>query len=206
MRARPGSEWILFDGSGSEFRARLQTVGKRTAELDVLEQRTISRESPLQLHLAVALPKGDRQKWLIEKCVELGVHSLTPLQTARTIVKKLSEHSLDKLHRHVIEASKQCGRNRLMEIRPAQTYQRLVSQVRHPNRWIAALQGQQIRNQTFQRDSPVTALVGPEGGFTEDELKRGEDHGWTLVCLGPRVLRIETATLALAAYVAACSD
>jgi 16S rRNA (uracil1498-N3)-methyltransferase len=201
MRAQLGSEWILFDGFGSEFRARLQAVGKRTAELEILEQMTISRESPLQLQLAVALPKGDRQKWLIEKCVELGVHTLTPLVTARAVIKG-SENSLEKLRRYVIEASKQCGRNLLMEIKPAQSFEQLVSKVNHTTRWIAEPQGQSIRTLTVSHEAVATVMIGPEGGFAGDELKRGEEHGWAIVSLGPRTLRIETAAVAMAAYFA----
>ncbi len=198
MRAQLGSEWILFDGFGGEFRARLQSVGKRTAQLQVLQKLTVDRESPLQLHLAVALPKGDRQKWLIEKCVELGVHTLTPLATARAVVK-VSENSLVKLRRFVIEASKQCGRNQLMQIQPAISFEQLISQVDHTTRWIAEPHGQWIGNLNVPHDCPATVVVGPEGGFTNEELQRGRDLGWTCVALGPRTLRIETAALSVAA-------
>src|SRR5262245_60455622 len=115
MRAQVGDEVVLFDGSGAEFGARITGLKKNTVELVVLERREISRELPIPLTLAVALPKGDRQKWLVEKATELGVTRLVPLITERGVAQ-LVESALERLRRAVIEASKQCGRNKLMEI------------------------------------------------------------------------------------------
>jgi 16S rRNA (uracil1498-N3)-methyltransferase len=199
MRAQPGSEWTLFDGFGSEYRARLRTVARRTAELEVLECLHVNRESPSELHIAVALPKGDRQKWLIEKSVELGVRSLTPLQAARSVVAP-SAVALEKLRRQVIEASKQCGRNVLMDIQPPQKYDELIMHVSHSPRWIADPQGPPLGQFSRPLDSPATIVIGPEGGFTDEELRLATGQGWDFVSLGPRMLRIETAALALSAW------
>ena len=121
MRAQVGEIVTLFDDSGQEFSARVRTIGKRDIELEVVERRDVNRESPVRLTLAVALPKGDRQRWLVEKAVELGVAELVPLETQRGVAQP-SDAALERLRRSVIEASKQCGRNRLMEIGSAQSW------------------------------------------------------------------------------------
>src|SRR5262245_53662296 len=120
MRAQAGQTVTLFDGSGYEFVAEIKAISKREVQLTIVERREANRESPVKLTLAVALPKGERQRWLIEKAVELGVTGLIPVQTERGVAQP-SETALERLRRGVIEASKQCGRNRLMEIHPAQS-------------------------------------------------------------------------------------
>src|SRR6478672_6735494 len=115
MRLSVGHEITLFDGGGNEFIARIAKVTKQSVHCDILERREISRELPFSLSLAVALPKGDRQKWLVEKTTELGVTRLIPLITERGVAQPV-EGAIQRLRRGVIEASKQCGRNRLMEI------------------------------------------------------------------------------------------
>ncbi|HEX5102258.1 MAG TPA: RsmE family RNA methyltransferase, partial [Pirellulaceae bacterium] len=103
MRARPGDEVTLFDGSGAEFAARIVHIGKREARLEIIERREVSRELPLELTLAVALPKGERQKWLVEKLTELGVTRLVPLVTERGVAQP-TIGAVDRLRRSVIEA------------------------------------------------------------------------------------------------------
>ena len=115
MRAIAGDEVTLFDGSGCEFAARIESIGRSEVELTIIERRAVDRELPLRLTLAVALPKGDRQQVLVEKATELGVAGLVPLVTQRGVAQP-SDSALNRLRRAAIEAAKQCGRNRLMEI------------------------------------------------------------------------------------------
>ena len=132
MRLRPGQQTTLFDGSGREFTALVERVGRTEVELTILAQEEVDRELPLRLVLGVALPKGDRQKWLVEKAVELGVARLAPLETARGVAQPV-EQALGRLRRAVVEASKQCGRNRLLEIASPQRWSDFV----HGNRQYA---------------------------------------------------------------------
>ncbi len=115
MRAAPGLEVVLFDGGGDEFRAAVERVGRGDVQLAILSRERVDRELPLSITLGVALPKGDRQRWLVEKATELGVGRIVPLLTRRAVARP-SEQTLKRLHRAVVEASKQCGRNRLMQI------------------------------------------------------------------------------------------
>ena len=125
MRLKEAARVTLFDGSGSEFSARVERLRRTEVELSILSRAAVDRELPLLLVLAVALPKGERQKWLVEKAVELGVGRLVPLVTGRAVARP-TEPVLGRLRRTVVEASKQCGRNRLMEIAPPRDWAELV--------------------------------------------------------------------------------
>lgn len=227
MRARPGTRVTLFDGSGAEFPAAVTAVGRSEVELDVLGRQEVDRELPFGLTLAVALPKGDRQKWLVEKAVELGVTALLPLKTARSVAQPV-EQALERLRRTVIEATKQCGRTRLMDIvepmawldfldaAPARAAAcRLLA---HPStaesrppapRKTDADAGEHEAAATqtaagaehLQAGQHAAAAIGPEGGFTADEIHVARTAGWQTVDLGPRTLRVETAAIYLAALI-----
>ena len=200
MRARLGDEVVAFDGSGWEFVARVTGIGKTTVELEIVQRRCIDRELLQPLTLAVALPKGDRQKVLVEKLVELGVTRLIPLETERSVAEGTTA-ALVRLRRQVIEASKQCGRNRLMEIAAPVALAQLVQSVTAAQRRVLAHPGGAVLTNSPTAGAASVA-IGPEGGFTDDEVSLAAAAGWEIVSLGPRILRIETAALAFAALLA----
>ena len=207
MRAKAGDEFILFDGSGWEFQARVLTTSRKTVALEVLSKRSRDLELPIDLELAVALPRGDRSDWLVQKLVELGVSSLLPWMTSRS-VSEPNAKSIGRLRRQVIEASKQCGRNRLMQIEdPRRMKDQLTLEpqtlhlIAHPADDTGAetktLASFEHELESYQK---VVIGVGPEGGFTDDELKTAVDAGWKCIDLGDRILRTETAAIAIAAW------
>ena len=200
MRVQIGDEVVLFDGSGVEFTARVTATRKQAVELAIFERREISRELPFSLTLAVALPKGERQKWLVEKATELGVTRLTPLVTERGVAQPV-ESALDRLRRSVIEASKQCGRNRLLEIAPPAIAAELFAAAPQSiGRLIADPTGQSLAQVEIQTNNDICAAIGPEGGFSPAELAAATTLGWRPVSLGSRILRVETAAVAIAAW------
>ena len=216
MRAIPGTQVILFDGHGAEFPAVVQHVRRSEVELSVISCDQVDRELPIELTLGVALPKGDRQKWLIEKAVELGVTRFVPLRTERAVAQPV-EQAILRLHRSVVEASKQCGRNRLMQIVDPQNWSDFVREtadapcrlLAHPHTCGTAALGcaespitAEGGCDTFSSSERVMMAVGPEGGFTDDEVALALTAGWRPIDLGPRILRVETAALAIAAMVA----
>lgn len=212
MRASVGQSVTLFDDSGAEFDAVVDSLGRNEAHLRIVGRREVDRELPFPLTVGVALPKGDRQKWLVEKLTELGVSVLVPLITQRGIAQP-SDATLDRLRRGVIEASKQCGRNRLMSITQPEKWKewiRLPSAeglLRFPDqrttlrRLVAHPGGVGVSALDLQATLPTFIAIGPEGGFTNEEVAVALDAGWQQVDLGPRVLRVETAAIALAAIV-----
>ena len=202
MRATPGRQIVLFDGSGAEFPALIQQVGRSEVELSVISRAEVNRELPVEVTLGVALPKGERQKWLVEKAVEVGVTRMVPLRTHRGVAQPV-EQALSRLRRAVIEASKQCGRNRLLRMDEPQDWPDFVENAAGmPRRLLAQPQG-------FHRSShlplpeklsdPIILVIGPEGGFTSEETTLAVTAGWHTVDLGPRTLRVETAALVLVA-------
>lgn len=203
MRAEPGDKVVLFDGSGTEYTACVRRVDRTEVELDVLSSAEVDRELPLELVLAVALPKGDRQKWLVEKAVELGVSRIVPLRTARAVAQPVQQ-ALARLRRTAIEASKQCGRNLLMQITEPRDWSNFVAETRaQPWRLLAdahctALPTKLSLEQPAER---ILMAVGPEGGLTADEVALATGAGWKPLGLGPRVLRVETAAILLTAAV-----
>src|SRR5207247_6189919 len=122
--------------AGREATARVDRVSRSRVELTLLSRRHVDRERSLQMMLAVALPKGDRQRWLVEKAVELGVRRLVPLATRRGVAEA-TPAALARLRRAVIEACKQCGRNTLMEIAEPVEWTTFASAAAGPVRWLA---------------------------------------------------------------------
>jgi len=204
MRAAADTEVVLFDGSGQEFRARIERTSRSEVTLTVLSCQEVDRELPLELCLGVALPKGDRQKWLVEKAVELGVRRIVPLGTARGVAQPV-DAALARLRRSVIEASKQCGRNRLLEIAEPQAWSDFVGDAGGPCRLLAHPCNDTAAHGLSwpPRAQGVRLAVGPEGGLTEAEVNEATSAGWRLVDLGPRILRVETAAILLVALVVA---
>lgn len=204
MRGRPGDQVVLFDGSGWEFPCEVRAVARHEVQLAVQDRQAIDRELPWTLRMAVALPRGDRQEWLTQKLVELGVTQLVPLQTQRSVAIP-GQQTQSRLERAVIEASKQCGRNRLMEIRPAVAFPDFVVEATNALRLLAhpGPAGRPVGELLATRSVPpaleIRVLIGPEGGLSDAEQQLAQDVGWTPVDLGARILRTETAAIALAA-------
>jgi 16S rRNA (uracil1498-N3)-methyltransferase len=210
MRAAVGDEVTLFDGSGAEFRATVETLRRTDAELRIIERREIDRELPFELVVGVALPKGDRQKWLVEKLTELGVTILVPLITERSIAQPAAG-ALDRLRRSIIEAAKQCGRNRLMNIAEPQAWNTWITtacpassdgEPPATRRLIADPAGLPLRDLDHSQLAPTQLAIGPEGGLTDAEVAVATTSGWQSVSLGPRILRVETAAIALSVAIA----
>ena len=200
MRAEPGLEVTLFDGRGEECLAVVERIERNTVRLSIVARHKVDRELPLKLTLGVALPKGDRQRWLIEKATELGVARITPLLTRRA-VSRPTEQTIKKLRRAVVEASKQCGRNRLMQINPPATWLDFITQTAGETNRLLAHPGLERSNVVNNSGTAYTLAIGPEGGFTEAEVSEAIKAGWQGIDLGHRTLRIETATLFLASII-----
>jgi 16S rRNA (uracil1498-N3)-methyltransferase len=199
-RFGPGDRVILFNGDGNDYPAVVTAIGKKSVSLNVLRVEPADRELPFPLVVASALPKGDRGDFLIEKLTELGVTRFVPLLTARSVVQP-KESAVEKLTRAVIEASKQCGRNRLMQVDPPRTWDAFLKRTDLPTRRFLLHTGEGA--QPFVGAGACVVAVGPEGGFTPEEAATACEAGWQVVSLGPRVLRVETAAVAAAALVVA---
>lgn len=199
MRSKVGDEVVLFDGKGSEHDAIVVAVAKKKLHLEVSSSRAFERKRCRDISIAVALPKGDRQKFLVEKLVELGVSRLVPLKTNRSVAVA-SDNVVERMRRQVIEASKQCGRNYLMSIDDEHTVQQLIDSTSSDlSRFVANPNGAvDVSLADGQQTTAAIIAVGPEGGFTDREQQDFEKSEWKNVNLGPTILRIETAAFVAA--------
>jgi 16S rRNA (uracil1498-N3)-methyltransferase len=200
LRAAIGDEVRVFDGTGCEWVARVAALGRDEVALDVVGELPAAPAANRPVTLAVALPKGERQKWLVEKLTELGVARLVPLVTERGVAEA-TPAALDRLRRGVVEACKQCGRNRLMEIGEPATIAEACAATPPGGRVILCDPGgPPLAAREPGPAAAVLGLVGPEGGFTAVEVAAAELAGAVRASLGPHVLRVETAAIALAAW------
>ena len=200
-RFTPGDRVVIFNGDGNEYAAEIRAVGKKSVALNIVSVSLVDRELPFSLVIASALPKGDRADFLIEKLTELGVTRFVPLITVRSVVVP-KESAAEKFTRAVVEASKQCGRNRLMTIDAPRRWDDFLRTenglgarvLLHPATGTARL--------TPVNGKGAVVAVGPEGGFAVDEVESAIGMGWSTASLGSRILRIETAAVAAATLLA----
>lgn len=194
LRKQPGDRVELFDGVGGSAESVVVEVARKKCRLRVANGWQQDEPPKRELVIATAFPKGDRARFLVEKATELDVARIVPLHTSRSVVAP-RDSKLDKLRQTVVAACKQCGRNRLLEIdEPIAWSSFLPGELGHflvasPGATAAALGPPSNR---------VTIAVGPEGGFTDDELSAARDVGAEFVGLGRHILRIETAAIAAA--------
>jgi 16S rRNA (uracil1498-N3)-methyltransferase len=195
----------VFDGeSPLAWPAVVREVAGDRVALEVAGEGVPGREPARPLTLATAVPKGERFDWLVEKAVEVGVARLVPLITARSVVDPRPA-KLDRLRRAVVEASKQCGRNRLMRLDPPADFAAYLAAEPAPGRLLAHPGGPAPADWagTGSQPGPAALAIGPEGGFSEAEVEAARAAGWRVVALGPTLLRIETAAIVGAAIVLA---
>ena len=202
MRLGAGAELLVFDGASGEWFARITEAGKKRMTLAV-ERQTREAETIPDVWLAFAPVKRHQTDWLVEKATELGAARLIPVMTRRTVAERVK---LERLEAIAIEAAEQCGRTRLPVIAEPVTLARLI-EANGRMLYFADESGGEAPAAAFKR-GPATILIGPEGGFTDEErsLVRGAPNSMP-ISLGPRILRAETAALAaLAAYMASAGD
>jgi len=205
MRMQVGEALTLFNGRGGEFGGVIHSVGSKVVEVLVAQHRPIEAESPLEVHLGIALSRGERMDWIVQKATELGVKSITPLLSERVEVKLKGDRAEKKaLHwqRIVVSACEQCGRNQLARVHPIQS---LVN-------WVADTEAQcklvlhhraALPLGSVQKPASVALLVGPEGGLSAPEIDMAELSEFQSLTLGPRVMRTETAPVAALAILQA---
>lgn len=200
MRVKPGDEMTLFDGKNGESRAIVVGQSKRDCQCDSEPVRTVNREPNTAVSIAIALPRGDRTKFLIERLTELGVHTITPLHAQRSQGKP-NRTILDKLLRIAIESCKQSGRNQLPRIEETVATTEYFCEDSHDRKWIAHPAEPEASCRVAARADDTRTLriaIGPEGGFTQQELVLAKEHGYQSINLGPRIYRVETAAIVTA--------
>ena len=201
MRTSAGEIVELFNGAGLVARAEVLKVSRRDASLKIIDSQMFS-DSTREVILGTAVPKGDRFDWLIEKVTELGVTRLVPLITARSVVDP-RDSKLDKLRQTIISACKQSRRHHLLELDAVTRWDDFVKhQMAGRPSYIADPRhdSQPLGSNQLVGKSSVVFAIGPEGGFTDDEVDQAINAGAMAISLGPLILRIETAAVVLASF------
>jgi len=202
LRLKTGDKIFVFDGLGREFEGTIIEEGRASGMVKIQRSLSPKRDSPLEVTLAQSLLKGEKMDYLIQKATELGIKEIIPFFSSRSVPLLEKSRSLKRHHRWekiAIEASKQCGRGVVPKIESLQTYSdmlhnastdhlRLILWERDGIRLKKMLEGSKERKKIF-------FVIGPEGGFSQDEVEKAERVGFVAVTLGKRILRAETASL-----------
>ncbi len=208
LRLKIGDIVFLFNGRGGEYKNHIIQLDKRRVICKTVEFIERSAESPLIIRLAQGISKGERMDYTIQKAVELGVNEIIPLMTSRTSVN-LSEERQQRRQAHwqsiVHSACEQCGRNKVPEVKPIETLAKWVglSNVNNSpyNIVLDPCAAQGLKAFPYPGPpataQPITLLIGPEGGLSREEITLTEQYGFTPTQLGPRILRTETAAVAV---------
>lgn len=200
LRLQVGDNITLFADNNEEFYTKIQQIHKKTVHVTVLSKAYVSRESFRSIHLIQALIKGDRMEWIIQKAVELGVASIRPLITSRTILKFMNERWEKKSQQWQAIAQgacEQCGRNQTIQIHAPISLEAYLQQVFAGIRFVLhPYENRSWQDYSLPAQQNIQLMVGPEGGFSEEEIARIIQADILPVKLGPRILRAETAAIA----------
>jgi 16S rRNA (uracil1498-N3)-methyltransferase len=205
LRLKPGDELFLFDGEGLEYRAKITDTTSKAIVLSVGEAFPSASESPAQITIGQCLLKARKMDGVVRQLTELGVHALVPVVAERTVPRPKTERWAEKERRWKAiawEALKQCGRSQTPRLDPPVSFEALL-RASQPYDHKFIFHSEPPSKSTFTthtgqtRDGlKVLALIGPEGGFTRDEVHAALGSGFCCVSLGPRVLKADTAVVA----------
>jgi 16S rRNA (uracil1498-N3)-methyltransferase len=204
MRLKEGDEILSFDGEGKEYFGIIKTAKKTEVIVEITKAREQREEDIAKITLAVAIPKKAKIDFIIEKATELGISAIIPLSSRRTVVKIDKEKKDSKLTRWqkiALSASKQCGRPKVPVIYPVTEFRRAAEKIAECDLGIMACltQGTEDIKSVIRgfKGRSIIVFIGPEGDFTGEEIELARSKGAKLVSLGPRVLKVDTASLAV---------
>ncbi|MBC7901510.1 MAG: 16S rRNA (uracil(1498)-N(3))-methyltransferase [Saprospiraceae bacterium] len=202
LRLREGDEINVFDGEGREFLCKIEAIEKKSSRLAIiLETDPVSPESDLELILALGLLKGEKFDLVVQKAVEIGVSRIQPLFTKRSDVKfAVKDSKTERWRKIALEAAKQSGRAKLTTVENPMEFENFAGSFHNS---LIENEGRILFTERLGNDlsivknsKKITAIVGPEGGWEDSELNLAREHGFTLVTLGGRIMRAETAAIA----------
>jgi 16S rRNA (uracil1498-N3)-methyltransferase len=204
LRLRPGDGVRVFDGDGREFECEIESIEKRAARLRLIgEVAPAAPESGFELTLATAFLKGEKSDLVIQKATELGVSKLVPLVTKRCEVRiKNYENRLQRWRKIAMEATKQCGRAKVMSVEMPVDLSDFVTNLSAISEGEMRILFAEENGQPFSVSNSVsrmTALVGPEGGWEKSEIELAEKAGFQIVTFGGRIMKADTAAIAITA-------
>lgn len=199
LRLEPGDVFHLFNGDGHDYPAEILSLEKRGAKVRVVSRIVIGNETPLRIHLYQSIARGEKMDWILQKATELGVAAFTPMQSERTEVKLDQERS-DKRLAHwqgvIRSACEQSGRAIIPALHSPVSINRLEPGGVRQGFYLQPGTGQRIADLSPALSSEMALAIGPEGGFSERDMRQLLSAGFKGLSLGPRILRTETAGIA----------
>ena len=207
LRLRPGDRIEVLDNAGQVYLVELQQVQRHEVQGRIIEQRPAGGEPRTPITLYQGLLKGEKFEWVLQKCTEVGVSGFVPVLCERSVSRpEESKAKLVRWSRIILEAAEQARRGRIPTLEPVTAFPAACRRVEAENALnLLAWEGEQQRTLLATlRDGPhrqINLFIGPEGGFSQDEVRLAEQHGILPITLGPRILRAETAGLVAAAMV-----
>ncbi len=206
LRLEPTDVIYLFNNSGYEYTAQIESINKKSTTVKIISTTPDTQESKLKIHLAQVVGKGEKMDLVIQKATELGVSSITPLYSIRSVSKNIAaktENKLEHWQRVAAAAACQCWRNLVPEINLSQDLAAWLNQPNNDQKIILAPDSNAQRIRDLKPQDNLTLLIGPEGGFDDVEIALALQHGFNKINLGPRILRTETAGIAAIAILQA---
>ncbi|GAA5163675.1 16S rRNA (uracil(1498)-N(3))-methyltransferase [Viridibacterium curvum] len=201
LRLADGAQVVLFDGEGGEYAAQLQIEGRDVA-VAIGQHMADDRMPPLTIHIVQGLAVGDKMDWVVQKGSEIGVVGVTPVAAERSVLKLVGDRAAKRVshwQQVAVASAEQCGRNRVLQVGEIRTLATTLSEPFEGERWILDPDAGERLSALPAPAGPVAILIGPEGGWSPTELAAAHAAGCRRVLMGPRVLRTETAGLAVAA-------
>jgi len=200
LRHNPGDQITLFDTNSAEYYGKIREISKRDILIDIIQTKKVNTESPIEITLLQGLPKGDKMDYIIEKATELGVNRIVPVITERSQVREGDRKK--RWERIALEASKQCGRTKPTYIENTLDFKDAANIYSDSGLPIILHVTSEVSTKDYIKNSlqapqNIILFVGPEGGFSENEVLFGNKMGFISLGLGPRVLRTETASVAV---------
>ncbi|MDF2502849.1 16S rRNA (uracil(1498)-N(3))-methyltransferase [Clostridium sp.] len=202
LRLKIGDKININNCIGEEFLAEIKSIDKKAVICNIIENTNTNNESNIKIHLYQGLPKATKMELITQKATELGVMSVTPVITERVIVKnELSEaKKIDRWNKIALEACKQSKRTIIPRIKNIVKFNEFLDEVKNFDLVVVPYENEKdqgiknmIVNLKGRKINTIAIMVGPEGGFEEEEIKQLKDIGAYIVTLGPRILRTETA-------------
>lgn len=211
LRLKPGQEVICLDNLGSEYRVTLAEIGAEGVRGTVVERRAARGEPAARVHLYLGLTQREKFEWMLQKCTEVGAASFTPVVTSRSLVQDAGDAAkkAERWQRILQEAAEQSGRGRIPALRQALRFApALAATAKDSDLALIPWEGETARTlagalQTGagREKQSIALFIGPEGGFSEEEIRQAMDENVRPVTLGPRILRMETAAVVATALV-----
>ncbi|OOM81597.1 RsmE family RNA methyltransferase [Clostridium sp. BL-8] len=214
LRLSEGEDVVLNNCEGIEYLGKIKTITKSEVVVSIIKKLDINNESKIKVHLFQGLPKGQKMDLIVQKGTELGVHEFIPTITARVDVKLKGEFKkLDRLNRIALEASKQSKRSIIPQVREVIDFEEALSKLKDMDLALVPYENAEAfgikslmrqlekENVDLSNINDVGILIGPEGGFEEEEINTLKAQGAYIVTLGNRILRTETAGFISAALI-----